>query len=124
MVLYSRSYQRESSDYALTSGEEYYFPGPTVRRMTAEQVWDSILTLAVHNRAFLSSSVSAVLCLSGVAVRQFWDELRQIQGWQGLVFYLIGLAWLVIGVFASRIRARRLSRQQTQRDDDPQRAPG
>jgi hypothetical protein len=49
MILYSKTYQREASDYDLTSGELYYFPGPTVRRMTAEQVWDSILTLAVHN---------------------------------------------------------------------------
>ncbi|MGI9470741.1 MAG: DUF1549 and DUF1553 domain-containing protein [Rubripirellula sp.] len=49
MILYSRTYQREATDYDVTSGESYYFPGPTVRRMTAEQVWDSILTLAVHN---------------------------------------------------------------------------
>ncbi len=49
MILYSKTYQREASDYEITSGESYYFPGPTVRRMTAEQVWDSILTLAVHN---------------------------------------------------------------------------
>lgn len=49
VVLYSDTYQRQASDYDLTSGEEYYFPGPVVRRMTAEQVWDSILTLAVHN---------------------------------------------------------------------------
>ncbi|QDT05821.1 hypothetical protein K227x_42260 [Rubripirellula lacrimiformis] len=49
MVLYSKTYQRQASDYDVTSGEEYDFPGPTVRRMTAEQVWDSILTLAVVN---------------------------------------------------------------------------
>ncbi len=49
MVLYSETYQREASDYTITSGEPYYFPGPTVRRMTAEQVWDSLLALAVHN---------------------------------------------------------------------------
>ncbi len=48
-ILYSDTYQRAASDYDITSGEEYYFPGPVVRRMTAEQVWDSILTLAVHN---------------------------------------------------------------------------
>jgi hypothetical protein len=48
-VLYSKTYQREASDYQMTSGEMYYFPGPVVRRMTAEQVWDSILTLAVYN---------------------------------------------------------------------------
>lgn len=49
MVLYSQTYQRAASDYDITSGELYHFPGPTVRRMTAEQVWDSILTLAVDN---------------------------------------------------------------------------
>lgn len=48
-ILYSKTYQREASDYLLTSGEMYYFPGPVLRRMTAEQVWDSILTLAVNN---------------------------------------------------------------------------
>jgi len=48
-ILYSKTYQRESTDYQLTSGEMYYFPGPVLRRMTAEQVWDSILTLAVNN---------------------------------------------------------------------------
>ncbi|MFK8112784.1 MAG: DUF1549 and DUF1553 domain-containing protein [Rubripirellula sp.] len=48
-ILYSKTYQREASDYEMTSGKAYYFPGPVVRRMTAEQVWDSILTLAVHN---------------------------------------------------------------------------
>jgi hypothetical protein len=48
-ILYSKTYQREASDYQLTSGEMYYFPGPVLRRMTAEQVWDSILTMAVYN---------------------------------------------------------------------------
>ncbi|MGB7324472.1 MAG: DUF1549 and DUF1553 domain-containing protein [Rubripirellula sp.] len=48
-ILYSKTYQREASDYELTSGTPYYFQGPIVRRMTAEQVWDSILTLAVAN---------------------------------------------------------------------------
>jgi len=48
-ILYSKTYQRQSSDYQLTSGDMYYFPGPVLRRMTAEQVWDSILTLAVKN---------------------------------------------------------------------------
>lgn len=49
MILYSQSYQRQASDYSITSGEPYFFPGPAVRRMTAEQVWDSLLTLAVSN---------------------------------------------------------------------------
>jgi hypothetical protein len=49
VILYSRTYQREASDYDPSSDQVYAFPGPIVRRMTAEQVWDSILTLAVQN---------------------------------------------------------------------------
>ena len=49
MIFYSRTYQREASDFDRSSGDSYHYPGPTVRRMTAEQVWDSILTLAVQN---------------------------------------------------------------------------
>lgn len=49
MICYSNSYQRVSTDYSVTSGKPYYFPGPVMRRMTAEQVWDSLLTLAVNN---------------------------------------------------------------------------
>ncbi|WP_436715998.1 DUF1549 and DUF1553 domain-containing protein [Roseiconus lacunae] len=49
IILYSRTYQREATDYSLTSGEQYFFPGPVIRRMSAEQVWDSMLTLAVRN---------------------------------------------------------------------------
>ncbi|MCH1494075.1 MAG: DUF1549 and DUF1553 domain-containing protein [Rubripirellula sp.] len=48
-IFYSRTYQREASDYDPTSNDKYHYPGPAVRRMTAEQVWDSILTLAVQN---------------------------------------------------------------------------
>ena len=48
-ILYSQTYQREASDFDPASDQLYYFPGPAVRRMTAEQVWDSILTLAVRN---------------------------------------------------------------------------
>ena len=48
-ILYSDTYAAESVDYDITSGESFYFQGPLVRRMTAEQVWDSLLTLAVEN---------------------------------------------------------------------------
>lgn len=48
-ILYSDTYQAESSQYEITSGEPYDFAGPVMRRLTAEQVWDSMLTLAVPN---------------------------------------------------------------------------
>jgi hypothetical protein len=48
-ILYSQTYAARSVDYDITSGEKFYFAGPIVRRMSAEQVWDSLLTLAVRN---------------------------------------------------------------------------
>lgn len=48
-LYYTKTYQRGSSDYDPSEAEFYHFPGPRMRRMTAEQVWDSILTVAVYN---------------------------------------------------------------------------
>lgn len=46
-ILYNtKTYQRESSRNEITPGDEYHFPGPILRRMRAEEVWDSFITLA------------------------------------------------------------------------------
>ncbi len=42
----TKTYQREAS-VPPPLGEPYHFAGPVLRRMSAEQVWDSFLTLAV-----------------------------------------------------------------------------
>ncbi|MEQ1824887.1 MAG: DUF1549 domain-containing protein [Pirellula sp.] len=46
-LLNSDTYQRQSSTEDVPLGEPYHFSGPRLRRMSAEQVWDSFLTLAV-----------------------------------------------------------------------------
>jgi hypothetical protein len=46
IILNTKAYQREASRQEVQPGEEYHFPGPILRRMTAEQVWDSFVTLA------------------------------------------------------------------------------
>jgi hypothetical protein len=47
-VLYNtKTYQRAANAEELTLGAPYYFPGPTLRRMSAEQIWDSIVALAL-----------------------------------------------------------------------------
>ena len=47
-ILYStQAYQRQACFEEISPGAPYHFAGPVLRRMTAEQVWDSILTLAV-----------------------------------------------------------------------------
>jgi hypothetical protein len=49
-VLVSTSgYQRRAVLHDPTSPNPFHFTGPALKRMTAEQLWDSILTLIVHN---------------------------------------------------------------------------
>lgn len=49
-VLYNTdAYQRMSSPNEVAAGEAYHFTGPLLRRMSAEQVWDSMVTLARGN---------------------------------------------------------------------------
>ncbi len=43
----TQTYQRQACVEEILPGQAYHFPGPMLRRMTAEQVWDSFLTLAV-----------------------------------------------------------------------------
>ena len=47
-ILYNtRAYQSEATTEHIAMGEPYYFQGPILRRMTAEQAWDSYMTLVV-----------------------------------------------------------------------------
>ncbi|MFN0077729.1 MAG: DUF1549 domain-containing protein [Prosthecobacter sp.] len=47
-LLYNtQAYQREATSYELADNTPYLFPGPILRRMTAEQAWDSCATLVV-----------------------------------------------------------------------------
>jgi hypothetical protein len=43
------AYQRRAVVHDPSTGEVFRFPGPALRRMTAEQIWDSILTLVARN---------------------------------------------------------------------------
>ncbi len=45
MLYNTRTYQREVSREEVQLGDTYHFPGPILRRMSAEQIWDSFVTL-------------------------------------------------------------------------------
>ena len=47
IVYNTRSYQREATTGEVHMGEHYYFQGPLLRRMSAEQAWDSYMTLTL-----------------------------------------------------------------------------
>lgn len=44
----TRTYQREAHTEDVTPGLPYYFPGPLLRRMSAEQIWDSVVAMIVE----------------------------------------------------------------------------
>ncbi|MDA7922771.1 DUF1549 and DUF1553 domain-containing protein, partial [Verrucomicrobiales bacterium] len=47
-ILYNtRTYQSAAYNGEVVMGAPYHFPGPVLRRMTAEQIWDSIVALAL-----------------------------------------------------------------------------
>jgi len=47
-VLYNtKTYQRAANSEELILGMPYHFAGPTLRRMSAEQIWDSVVGLAL-----------------------------------------------------------------------------
>lgn len=47
IVYNTRAYQSEATTENIVMGEVYYFQGPMLRRMTAEQAWDSYMTLVL-----------------------------------------------------------------------------
>lgn len=49
VLLNSEVYQRMPVTTGLALGETFHFPGPLMRRMGAEQVWDSLVTLIYGN---------------------------------------------------------------------------
>ena len=49
IVYNTKAYQRSVTYDDVDLTKPYHFPGPVLRRMTAEQVWDSVLVLTVNN---------------------------------------------------------------------------
>ena len=47
IIYNTKSYQRLATSHDLVADEPYHFPGPILRRMSAEQIWDSLLTLTL-----------------------------------------------------------------------------
>ena len=45
-VLYNTdAFTREAQSFELNSGEKFYFQGPRLQRMSAEQIWDSVVSM-------------------------------------------------------------------------------
>lgn len=79
----TQAYQRQDSLAELEPGTVYHFPGPILRRMTAEQVWDSFVTLAVFNPENFQQMPAAVetkpldFDLKTVTAQEVFDRLKE-----------------------------------------------
>lgn len=49
VLLNTRTYQHETYTQDVDPGEPYYFQGPLLRRMSAEQIWDSMVAMLKDN---------------------------------------------------------------------------
>jgi hypothetical protein len=45
----TKAYQRQAHNEEIIAGVPYYFPGPILRRMSAEQVWDSLIVMLIDD---------------------------------------------------------------------------
>ncbi|MCB1237281.1 MAG: DUF1549 domain-containing protein [Verrucomicrobiae bacterium] len=76
-VLYNtKTYQRAANTGEVELGEPYFFAGPALRRMSAEQIWDSIVALALPEadqyRPRLKSQLGGI-----ERVRQIYASLEE-----------------------------------------------
>jgi tetratricopeptide (TPR) repeat protein len=58
ILTHTETYQRQAHMELLLPGQDYHFPGPILRRMTAEQAWDSFVTLAVEKDIYREPKAS------------------------------------------------------------------
>jgi len=83
IIYHTRAYQRQVTYTEYNSNEPYHFPGPILRRMTAEQVWDSLLTLTLkHTDHFLRPSdrpyITAINAAQGLTADQLVEKANAI----------------------------------------------
>lgn len=95
-VIYNtRAYQREASLEEPVPGAPYHFQGPILRRMSAEQIWDSLVAMTVQNpdapsegRALFAKRRLATTQLVAEAVydqtpQQFMKNILEVAAIQG-----------------------------------------
>jgi hypothetical protein len=64
MLFKSKAWQRAAHTEEISAGAPFYFPGPALQRMSAEQIWDSLATLVIpdpdHYQPTLGTELRAI----------------------------------------------------------------
>ena len=91
IIYNTKVYQREATHTEYDPSVAYHFPGPVLRRMTPEQVWDSFITLAAKDPEEYQREPAAIeanlinVDLSKVTAQEIYDrdvELRRVSGYK------------------------------------------
>lgn len=71
VLFHTRTWQRETARAEPDPDEPYLFPGPVLRRLSAEQLWDSLLALSM-------SDVDKTIRAAGVGAEPVYARYEQI----------------------------------------------
>lgn len=100
VVYNTKAYQRESETMSPTLTQvdkgTYHFPGPVLRRMTAEQIWDSLVALTTANpeavtrsgwqqyKEWMNTDTTQLKTADDVmAFKKAWGEISQLTNYNG-----------------------------------------
>ena len=85
IIYNTKVYQREATHAEVNPSEEYHFPGPILRRMTAEQIWDSFITMAAYKPGEYQTEPASVeakllnIDLSKATAKQIYEHDQQLR---------------------------------------------
>ena len=80
IIYNTRTYQATAYSKDVVKASEFYFNGPLVRRMTAEQIWDSMLTMTVPDVDQRQGGTSGRLAryLGSGDIYESYDKLQKM----------------------------------------------
>ena len=83
IIYHTRTYQRQVTYDDIDLTQPYYFPGPVLRRMTAEQVWDSVMVMIMpqphlYQRPDESAYLAALNVSPNLSSLQLQNAVEQV----------------------------------------------
>lgn len=89
ILYYTETFQRQVTYDDLDPDQIYHFPGPVLRRMNAEQVWDSLLAVTIERPEYhfdFSKEMGNSISLEGVkSVQDILAKVKEYQDYQAMV---------------------------------------
>ncbi len=87
VILHTQAYNKLATRHKVEVNKPYYFQGPLLRRMSAEQVWDSLVTLMVQNpmryRAGGGDNFLQLVNFAGINTpKQAFDRINEFRGFK------------------------------------------